>query len=59
MMAIPSAIELSTPLLKLLSDQNEHSLDEVKDRLAKTFQLSENERKKVFQIDHDVYLIPE
>ena len=48
-MAIPSVSELSTPLLELLADQKEHSLDEVKDRLVKTYQLSENDRTKVFQ----------
>lgn len=47
-MTIPSASALYTPLLKFLSDQNHHSIEEAKDSLAKTFQLSDSERKKTY-----------
>jgi restriction endonuclease Mrr len=40
-MTIPSASELSTPLLNLLSDQKEHSLDEVRESLAKTVTMTD------------------
>jgi restriction system protein len=47
-MTIPRAPDLRIPLLKLLSDQNEHPIEEAKDSLAKTFQVTESERKKIY-----------
>jgi restriction system protein len=47
-LVIPSAIDLRIAFLKLLSDQSEHSLDQTKDNLAKSFKVSEDEKKKVF-----------
>ena len=43
---IPSYEEIMLPLLKFLSDENEHSLSEAQDNLAKHFNLSESELRE-------------
>ena len=44
---IPSYEEIMLPLLKLLSDSKEHSLQEADDKLSAHFNLSENERREL------------
>jgi len=43
---IPSYEEIMLPLLKLLGDSKEHSLQEADDKLSAQFNLSENERRE-------------
>lgn len=44
---IPSYEEIMLPLLKLLSDSKEHSLQEADDKLSTHFNLSDNERREL------------
>ena len=46
-MALPSGSEMQTQVLKSLQDQNAHTIIEVKDSIAKRFNVSESERKKM------------
>lgn len=46
-MAIPDLWSLTLPLLKIISDEQEHSLSEVIDSLALEFQLTDDERKEM------------
>ena len=47
-MGIPDYQSLMLPLLKLTSDQQEHSLREAIDVLAKQFQLTNTERAQLY-----------
>ena len=46
-MALPSGNEMQTQVLKSLQDQNAPTLIEVKESIAKRFNVSETERKKI------------
>lgn len=46
-MPIPTLFDLTLPLLKLLSDRNEHYKNDVIEMLAMKFQLTEDERKEL------------
>ena len=46
-MGLPSANEIQTLVLKSLQDQNAHSLIEVKESIARRFNVSDSERKKM------------
>lgn len=50
-MTIPKTSVLTLPLLKLLKDGNEHSMDEVEDTLASLFGLTDEERKETQKPD--------
>ena len=54
-MALPSSGELETQILNLLNDQLVHTLPEVKDAIAKKFQLSGDERKKLAKNKRSVF----
>ncbi|EGK08139.1 restriction endonuclease [Kroppenstedtia eburnea] len=46
-MSVPDYQSLMLPFLKILADGQVHSLGEIKDRLAKEFKLTEEERKEL------------
>ena len=46
-MALPASQELQFQILTLLNDQNVHQLPEVKDVIARKFQISSEDRKKI------------
>jgi restriction endonuclease Mrr len=46
-MVLPSSAELRSQLLKLVDDQNVHTLSEVKDAIAKRFEITGDDRKKL------------
>jgi restriction endonuclease Mrr len=46
-MVLPSTLELQLQLLNLLNDQNVHNLPEVKEAIAKRFDLTGDDRKKL------------
>jgi restriction system protein len=46
-MSIPDFQSIMLPLLKFADDQQEHSLREAIERLAQTFELSDQERKEL------------
>lgn len=46
-MALPSGNEMQIQILKSLQDQNTHTIIEVKESIAKKFNVSESERKKM------------
>lgn len=46
-MVLPSSAELRLQLLKLLDDQNVHNLSEIKDAIAKRFDVTGDDRKKL------------
>lgn len=57
-MALPSGNEMQTQVLKSLQDQNAHTIIEVKESIAKRFNVSESERKKCPLNGHGQFLIP-
>ena len=46
-MGLPSARELQTQILKSLQDQNTHNIIDVKESVAKRFNVSQSEREKI------------
>ncbi len=46
-MAVPDYQSLMLPLLKITSDEKEHSLNEAIEKLAQQLGLSENDRKEM------------
>jgi len=46
-MGLPAAHELQTQILKSLQDQNAHNIIEVKESVAKRFNVSQSEREKI------------
>ena len=46
-MGLPSANELQIQILKSLQDQNAHNITEVKESIAKRFNVSQSEREKM------------
>jgi len=54
-MALPSSAELRLQLLKLLDDQNVHNLSEIKDAIAKRFDVTGDDRKKLSKNQRPVF----
>ena len=52
---LPSPAELRSQLLKLLDDQNVHSLSEVKDAIAKRFEVSGDDRKRLSKNKRSIF----
>ena len=54
-MALPSSRELQSKILTLLNDQHVHSLPEVKDAIARKFEVSSDDRKKLLKNRRPVF----
>ena len=54
-MALPSSAELRLQLLKLLDDQSVHNLSELKDAIAKRFDVTGDDRKKLSKNQRPVF----
>jgi restriction endonuclease Mrr len=46
-MVLPSSIDIQFQILTLLDDQQVHGLPELKDRVARKFEVSNDDRKKL------------
>lgn len=54
-MSLPSSQELQNQILTLLNDQHVHSLPEVKDAIARKFEVSSDDRKKLSKNKRPVF----
>jgi restriction endonuclease Mrr len=54
-MVLPTSLDLRSQLLKLLNDQNIHSLPEVKEALIKKFDLTADDKRKVMKNQRPVF----
>jgi restriction endonuclease Mrr len=54
-MDLPSSLELQSQILTLLNDQDVHGLPEVKDAIARKFEISNDDRKKLSKNKRPVF----
>ena len=54
-MALPSSRELQSQILSLLNDQQTHKLSEIKDTIARKFEISSDDRKKLSKNKRPVF----
>ncbi len=54
---IPDYQSIMLPLLKVVSDKQEHKFRDIVEILAKQFNLSDEDEKKSYPVDNNRYLI--